>query len=227
MPLLSYNRLSVEVVDANVLHGVPTLDNINGSSIDITLGSGLLIEDIPELVCPNCHYTLPKQSSYEYRRQISRSYRNDLVHCCKCNESSPVYAYVTPVDFSKKEPLAMCTVDCNKGYTLWPGEVCLGHTVEVFNLPAHITAEYRLKSSMARVFLEHLHAGWCDPMWTGSQLTLEFKNETQYHPLLLTSGMKCGQVCFYDHEPVPESVSYAKRGQYNNQRGATASRGMK
>ena len=46
-------------------------------------------------------------------------------------------------------------------YSLKPGEFVLGHSIELFNLPRNISAEYKLKSSMARLGLEHLNAGWC------------------------------------------------------------------
>lgn len=233
MPLLSYDRLVNEVVEQGVLEGLPHLGNVNGSSIDITLGPDLLIEDLPYLTCPRCGRKRLPRSVLAFQEQMSRENRNNHIYCGKgeeddkCGYGGPFYEWIEPVDFGKKEPIRSHTASCVGGYVLWPGEVCLAHTVEIFNLPSHLTAEYRLKSSMARVFLEHLHAGWCDPGWHGSQLTLEFVNTTQFHPLLLTAGMKCGQVCFYDHEPVPEEYSYSKRGQYNHQRGATASKGMR
>jgi len=46
-------------------------------------------------------------------------------------------------------------------YVLKPGEFILAHSCEVFNLPDNIAAEYKLKSSLARVGLDHLNAGWC------------------------------------------------------------------
>ena len=54
-----------------------------------------------------------------------------------------------------------------------PGDFCLAQTKEIFHLPNNISCEYKLKSSMARIGLEHLNAGWCDAGWNGSVLTLE------------------------------------------------------
>lgn len=220
--LISYTELVRDIVGAGVIEGVETLDNVNGSSIDITLGKDLLVEESPKVKCPNCGWDL---AFTQY--MVVRPMSNIWHECTHCMNGSSLAEWITPVDFSKKEPIITRKVDCTDGYVLYPGEVCLAHSVEKFHLPSHITAEYRLKSSMGRVFFEHLHAGWADPGWHGSVLTLEFVNMSQRHPILLTAGIKCGQVCFYRHEPVPEDRSYAVRGQYNNDETATESKGMK
>lgn len=102
------------------------------------------------------------------------------------------------------------------GYLLAPGEFILASTREIFNLPNTISAEYKCKSSMARVGLNHLNAGWCDAGWYGSVLTLELKNENQTTAIRLTPGDKIGQMVFFEHEAVPEQGSYATKGNYNN-----------
>jgi deoxycytidine triphosphate deaminase len=101
-------------------------------------------------------------------------------------------------------------------FILFPGEFCLAQSEEMFNLPNSISAEYKLKSSMARVGLEHLNAGWCDAGWHGSVLTLELVNLTRGHEIVLQHLDPIGQIVFFKHEPVPEDKSYAVRGRYNN-----------
>lgn len=101
-------------------------------------------------------------------------------------------------------------------YRMHPGEFLLAQSEQVFFLPPTISAEYKLKSSMARIGLEHLNAGWCDAGWNGSVLTLELKNMTNHHYLELEAGVGIGQIVFYEHEPVPADRSYAARGRYNN-----------
>lgn len=225
--LQSYDQL-IGLINTGVITGVPDLANVNGSSIDITLGADILIEDIPTIACPRC---MERPFSDKASVPRGRSGFKAYVTCpnALCGYAGPLSSYIKPVDFSKKESLCMKSHSCagENGFTLWPGEVCLAHSVEIFNLPEFLTAEYRLKSSMGRVFLEHMHAGWCGPGWHGSVLTLEFKNETQYHPLILRAGMKCGQVMFYSHQPVPQDRSYAVRGQYNNDITATPSKGLR
>lgn len=112
-------------------------------------------------------------------------------------------------------------------FILEPGEFILAHTVEEFYLPNHIAAEFRLKSSVARAGLDQALAVWCDPGWHGSVLTIELRNNTRYHVLELTAGMKIGQMVFFKGEPVPSDASYAVRGQYNNDKEVTQSKGVK
>jgi dCTP deaminase len=100
-------------------------------------------------------------------------------------------------------------------YLLLPGEVCLAETIEQFDLPDDVSAEFVLKSSRARDFYGHMLAGWCDPGWHGSKLTLELKNERRYHPLPLYPNLKIGQMVFFRMSAIPLK-SYALTGHYNN-----------
>lgn len=112
-------------------------------------------------------------------------------------------------------------------FTLAPGHFCLASSREVFNLPDDIAAMYFLKSSLARAGLDHLKAGWADPGWNGSVLTLEFHNVLQHHALKLTPGMKAGQMVFFRGEEVPHMASYAIRGNYNGDKAAQPSKGVR
>jgi dCTP deaminase len=132
-----------------------------------------------------------------------------------------------PINLAKKESIAMKRyVMSEYGFTIEPNEFILASSREIFNLPNNISAEYKLKSSMARNGLDHLNAGWCDAGWNGSKLTLEFKNVTQKHLLTIETGMKCGQVVFFRHAAVPDFASYAAKGRYNGQAEATTSLGI-
>lgn len=124
-----------------------------------------------------------------------------------------------PKVLSLKQRDALTTERINireKGcFILRPGQFVLAQSIEIFHLPLHISAEYKLKSSMARIGLEHLNAGWCDAGWNNSVLTLELRNLTTYHEIELCYGDKIGQMLFYKHEPVDLDNSYARRGTYN------------
>lgn len=102
------------------------------------------------------------------------------------------------------------------GYTLWPSEFILAHSIELFNLPLDISAEFKLKSSLARMGINQLTACWCDPGWHGSHITLELTNVTRYHHIQVRPGDKIGQMVFFRHAPVPMERSYTIRGRYNN-----------
>lgn len=178
MSLLSYNEL-VELVEQGVIDA--PIENINGSSIDITL-----------------HHTLLAEAQ---RPTVINLAARDNMHT------------------------RIKAIDCE--YPLQPGEFILASSAEVFNLPRNISAEYKLKSTMARNGLEHLNAGWCDAGWNNSRLTLELKNMTRYHTILLTPGMKIGQMVFFRHPPVPANKHYGVMGQYNNQSTVTGSKGLR
>jgi dCTP deaminase len=124
------------------------------------------------------------------------------------------------LNFREREPLVTrpVTIDPAQGYPLRPGEFVLASTEQIFNLPDTLAVELRMKSSAARVGLNNVLACWADPTWHGSALTLELKNETRYHTLLLRPGDRVAQVIFQRCAPVPEAASYAVRGRYNRDR---------
>ena len=105
-----------------------------------------------------------------------------------------------------------------------PGEFFLAETMEMFFLPSHVGAQFVLKSSRAREGWDHAEAGWCDPSWTGSRLTMELKNGRRYHSLPIWPGMKVGQMKFLLLNACPE-VGYDRKGHYNGDGRVTASRG--
>lgn len=130
------------------------------------------------------------------------------------------------IDLSEKKSIQTYLMKDVTALVLLPGQFALASSQETFNLPNNISAEYKLKSSMARNGLEHLNAGWCDAGWHSSKLTLELKNMTYYHTLILRPGMKIGQMVFFKHAPVPDHASYANKGRYNNQHQTTVSKGI-
>lgn len=121
------------------------------------------------------------------------------------------------VSLREKESLCMTKIDLAETgcFRLRPGQFILAETQEKFNLPLNISAEYKLKSSMARIGLEHLNAGWCDAGWNGSVLTLEFRNLTTFHEIEVVYGDRIGQIVFFKHNPVELDDSYKVKGRYN------------
>lgn len=121
------------------------------------------------------------------------------------------------VSLRQKDTLCMTEIDLETqgSFLLRPGQFILAQTIEKFNLPLTISSEYKLKSSMARIGLEHLNAGWCDAGWHGSVLTLEFRNLTTFHEIELCYGDKIGQMVFFQHDEVEYDNSYAVKGRYN------------
>ncbi len=109
--------------------------------------------------------------------------------------------------------------------TLAPGEFCLSTLLEVIKLPPNISSSLRGKSSLARLGLDNSSFGaWVDPGFGGS-LVIELANHNHY-PLLLTSGMKIGQLIFYKHEKVHTPYNLKATSRYMNQEGVQGSKGI-
>ena len=131
------------------------------------------------------------------------------------------FVHTEPVDIdAKQSPLFEEITIPPEGIVIEPGEAFLAHTIETFNLPDTISAQFKLRSSLGRCFLEHMNAGWADAGWHGAQLTMEFVNLTRFHRLLIKPGMRVGQMVFFEHEDTGAD-SYALKGNYNNQKGPT------
>ena len=198
MSLLSYNRLR-SLIDEGVISADPK--QVNGSSIDLTLHN-LIRREV-------------RMSSDKSALPLIQIAKKENI----ITEEVDISVFYT-MDASNDTP-QIC------GYPILPDEFILASSNEFFNLPDNISAEYKLKSSMARNGLEHLNAGWADATWNGSRLTLELKNVTRYHRLLIETGMPIGQMVFFEHEPVPAEKSYARVGQYNGQFKVTESKGIR
>jgi dCTP deaminase len=101
-------------------------------------------------------------------------------------------------------------------YFMAPREFLLAETLEIFHMPADVCGIFCLKSSRAREGYEHSHAGFADPHWSGSKLTLELKNNLTYHNLPIYPGLAIGQMVFVRLTDRPR-LDYAMVGHYNNQ----------
>lgn len=109
-----------------------------------------------------------------------------------------------------------------EGLLMQPGEFVLCCSLEVVSLPLDACATLFSKSSTGRRGIEHLHAGWVDPGFSG-QLTWELKNVSPA-PAVLITGKPLMQLVVMGLV-APAAVSYAVRGRYQGQRGATPARG--
>lgn len=191
----------LDLVYARVIENV-TDDLINAGSIDITCGENYIIE-------PRQKYKLFELTSMPVIDLLEKSAANVL-----------------------KLP--------DEGYCLLPGQCILLESEQVFNLPdgnnAHeyspllsrkcaIFAEYKLKSTMARNFVDAFNAGWCDAGWHGARLTIELRNCNDDRMVRIRKGDRIGQMIFYQGSTfVPENYSYKQKGRYNNTGVVTGSR---
>ena len=110
-------------------------------------------------------------------------------------------------------------------WLLYPNEFVLAHTLERFQVPSNVAGQFALKSSLARAGFEHLLAGYIDPGFWDSVLTLELKNARQYRPIPLWPGMRIGQVIWSKMQTVPKKT-YRETGRYNNDSTVQENKGL-
>ena len=106
---------------------------------------------------------------------------------------------------------------------LQPGDRYLLASLETINLPNFLCAQFRLKSSRGREWYEHMEAGFCDPGWHGSKLTMEIIN-MDCEPLPIYPGLKMGQLIFSLTLGIPDK-DYSVTGRYNGDKTVEASKG--
>ena len=113
--------------------------------------------------------------------------------------------------------------DQSESYELIQGEFILAETDCIFHIPRNISAQFALKSSRGREGYEHLSAGFIDPAWHGSKLTMELFNANP-NPIPIYKGLKIGQIIFTrcDGHPIK---AYDERGRYNGDLRVTESKG--
>ncbi|MHA2084787.1 MAG: dCTP deaminase [Candidatus Thorarchaeota archaeon] len=123
----------------------------------------------------------------------------------------------------RKIDIGACTK--KNPFPLGPGQFVLAESLEIFKVPNSIAGQFALKSSLARAGFEHLLAGWIDPGFCNSVLTLELKNALEYHNIFIWPGMRIGQVVWHrmSAEPI---VSYSETGRYNGDVKVTESKGI-
>lgn len=124
-----------------------------------------------------------------------------------------------PLDYRARNKMHTQTIVMDhEGFVLLPGQFILAHTIERLYLPDNIAALWRTKSSMGRIGLEHMDAGWIDPGFNGA-LTLEFCNASQYHPIRIRPGDRVGQLVLMRGRRVSQEHSYRTTGNYNGASG--------
>jgi dCTP deaminase len=118
----------------------------------------------------------------------------------------------------------LITIEGDEPFILHPGEFVLGQTMEWVELPDDLVARLEGRSSLGRLgLLIHSTAGYVDPGWKGN-LTLELSNVANL-PIALYSGMKIGQISFFQMSSAVERP-YGSRelgSRYQGQSSPTAS----
>ena len=145
----------------------PIKDRLNPASIDIGIGTNLLLE---------CY--LPKLPLW-LNRFLSK------------------VSFILPKNITpkfKKIDLTFCTPE--NPFYIYPGECILVSTQENLFVPDDLVMEMKLKSSRARELYNHSLAFWFDPGWRGVG-TLEIQNISRFSKLPIYPNMKIGQTIYH------------------------------
>lgn len=114
------------------------------------------------------------------------------------------------------KPTEWIDIDLSKGFEYWmqDDDFILSETEPIFYIPRSVSAQFALKSSRGREGYEHALAGYIDPAWHDSKLTVEL-HKINPNPVVLKKGLLIGQVIFTrcDAQPIK---AYDQRGRYNN-----------
>lgn len=174
-------------------------DLVNSASLDIRVGETAKLrvkEKFTAMLWQNFNNWVEKQQNIYPPRLISPSRYQDI-------------------DLSKYSK--------NNPYWMQPGDRLLVASLETINLPNFVCAQFRLKSSRGREFYEHMEAGFCDPGWHGSKLTMEIIN-MDLAPLPIYPGLRMGQLVF-SLTLAPPDNDYSVVGRYNGDRQVMESKG--
>lgn len=101
------------------------------------------------------------------------------------------------------------------GILLHPGDVFLGSSREYVVMPKNVCGQVYTKSSLGRVFINHMMAGVIDAGFAGT-ITLEFKNEGK-HDVILPFGARVVQLQFSLLSDVPERDYSMRVSRYQGQ----------
>ena len=112
-----------------------------------------------------------------------------------------------PLDYGKGTP-EQYWKRMNYGITLEPGDVILAGTTEYIRMPAGYCGQIFTKSSLGRMFINHMMAGVIDSGFEGC-ITLELKNEGK-HTVYIPIGARVVQMVVYKMDGVPK-VPYNRK----------------
>lgn len=99
-------------------------------------------------------------------------------------------------------------IDEKNGILLRPGDIFLGSSREFLCMPTDVCGQVYTKSSLGRLFINHMMAGVIDAGFSGT-ITLELKNEGK-HSVVIPYGARVVQIQFSKLDAIPDR-DYSKR----------------
>ena len=106
-------------------------------------------------------------------------------------------------------------VNPDEGILLTPGDLFLGCSREYFRMPKDICGQVFTKSSLGRVFINHMMAGVIDAGFEGT-ITLELRNEGK-HNVVIPYGARVVQIQFSYLSEAPDYDYSQRTSRYQGQ----------
>jgi dCTP deaminase len=174
-----------------------------GDMFDLKKSSGVTMDSLLKQINPNS-IDLTIDRKYKRPNRIN----NDVVYGFTCEEERELYA---------KAYWADC--EAENGYILMkPGDVILAVTREYVTMPPNISGQLFTKSTLGRMFINHMMAGLVDAGFEG-RLTLELKNEG-VHTIRIPVGARVVQMICFGLYDAPDRLygDATRRSRYQNAR---------
>ncbi len=158
------------------------------------------------------------QSETDYDSVVRQVNPNTLdlslgMHCRRPKENTTPFVFGAP--HSTGDYWELIRMDPERGILLKPGDIFLGCSREYLRIPKDVCGQVFTKSSLGRVFINHMMAGVIDAGFEGT-ITLEFKNEGQ-HSIIIPYGARVVQLQFSRLESVPERDYSVRKNRYQGQ----------
>ncbi len=106
-------------------------------------------------------------------------------------------------------------IDPERGVLLKPGDIFLGSSREFLCMPSDVCGQVYTKSSLGRLFINHMMAGVIDAGFSGT-ITLELKNEGK-HNVVIPFGARVVQIQFSRLDATPERDYSQRINRYQGQ----------
>lgn len=125
-----------------------------------------------------------------------------------------IYGFRNEAEAEKYSNECWMTRVAKSGFILLePGAVILGVTREYVQMPDNVCGQIFTKSTLGRMFINHMMAGVVDAGFHG-RLTLELKNEGQ-HSVKIPVGSRVCQMVLTSLDKTAEFPYHAKVNRYN------------
>lgn len=171
------------------------------SMFDLYKSNGVTAEGLLRQINPN---SIDLTIAKEYKRP--NSLKNPVVYGFSCQEERDLYNLTYWKDCEPE----------NNYIVMKPGDIILGVTREYVTMPEDMCGQLFTKSTLGRMFINHMMAGVIDAGFHGV-LTLELKNDG-VHTVRIPVGARVVQMVCYGLQFIPDRAygDATRKSRYQN-----------